>query len=570
MPYLKHHAGTLTVGFIFLLLQNYGYLKVPQYLRIILDEISGQNRYDTIFAGILQVFLYTAVMGISLFLMRKLIIGVSRKIEYDLRKAIYNKLLSLDYLFYQKNETGDLMSRCTNDLNHVRTLLGPGVMYVPNALSRLFMFIPVLIGLSGSLMAILSVVLIILIILIIILLPMLRPLFKQIQEAMGSMNNRVWQVISGISTIKRYTAEEAEIKRFETLNEDYVKKQMAVVKLQGLLRPMFFFVFSLTELVILYFGGKQVVEGTMTMGELLQFNVMISYLTFPILSLGWIMSLMQQGISALARINYLLHQPEPKHEEKEKLSGFDTTIDIKNLTYSYPEHEGEILKSISMNLEPGQTIGITGRVGSGKSTLLNIITGLLTPEPGQVFVDGKDVVEIDPHTLYDRVAVVSQDPFLFSRSVAENIGLNSDAPDMETIKKAAEDAGLASDIAGFRGGYAQEVGERGITLSGGQKQRVAIARALAKCAPVLVLDDPLSNVDARTETQILENLNNLRCFKILIIVSHRVSVLKNADTIYVMDEGAISEQGTHMDLIKQNGLYAGLAQMQQMETEIDA
>lgn len=567
---MKKHAVVLTVGFAFMLVQNFSYMKIPRYMRVILDEISGQNRGSVVGTNILYIFIYTVVLAVSLFLMRKLIIGVSRKIEYQLREKIYHKLLSLDYLFYRRNETGDLMSRCTNDLDSVRTLLGPGVMYIPNSLSRLVLFLPVLIGLSGSLMAILGVIMALLVVVIVTLLPLLRPLFLKIQEAMGTMNNRVWQVISGISAIKQYTAEKTEIERFEGLNEEYIKKQMAVVKLQEFLRPLFFFVLSLTELVILWWGGKQVVQGQLTLGELLQFNIMVSYLTFPIMALGWMMSLAQEGISAMGRINYILDQPVEDLDRKTPLETDAPGFTVKGLTYAYPGHEGEVLKGIDLSAAPGQIIGITGKVGSGKSTLLNILTGLLKPERGRVFVHGIDICDIDPRDLYDKIAVVSQSPFLFSRTVAENIALGPGDVPMELIQKAAEDAGLSQDIEAFRDGLSQIVGERGITLSGGQKQRVAIARALSKCAPVLVLDDPLSNVDARTEARILQSLQSLKCYRTLIVVSHRVSVLRTADIVYVMDGGAIVECGRPASLARRKkGFYSRLAKLQQMEMELE-
>jgi ATP-binding cassette subfamily B multidrug efflux pump len=552
-----------------MLVQNYSYMKIPQYMREMLDEISGQNRTPIIHKTIIYIILYTLILAGALFLMRKLIIGVSRKIEYELRKNIYHKLLSLDYLFYQKNETGDLMSRCTNDLNSVRTLLGPGVMYIPNSLSRLVLFLPVLIRLSGSLMLIIALIMLVLVAAIIKLLPMLRPLFQQIQEAMGTMNNRVWQAISGISSIKQYTAEKIEINRFRDLNNQYIKKQMAVVKLQELLRPFFIFIFSITELVILWIGGKQVINGQMTLGELLQFNLMIGALTFPILALGWMMSLMQQGLSALGRINYILDQPVEDQTAKQSLASEEPVISIKDLTYSYPGHTDVVLKNIDMTIKPGQTIGITGPVGSGKSTLLNILIGLLKPGYGQVFVNGTDICDIDLEDFYSHVAVVSQEPFLFSRTVSENISLGPYELPKETIEKAAANAGLSEDIRVFPEGLSQAIGERGIMLSGGQKQRVAIARALGKCAPLLVMDDPLSSVDSKTEEHILSSLKTYRCYKTLILISHRISVLKIADVIYVLDDGAIVEQGSHNDLVGQKGLYANLARTQQMEMELN-
>jgi len=567
---LKKHAVILTVGFLFMLVQNFSYMKVPRHIRIILDEIGGLNRGPVIRTHIIYIFIFTAVLAVSLFLMRKLIIGVSRKIEYEFRKKIYHKLLSMDYLFFQRNETGDLMSRCTNDLNSVRTLLGPGVMYIPNSLSRLVLFLPVLIGLSGSLMLILGAIMVFLVIIIFTLLPLLRPLFLQIQEAMGSMNNRVWQVISGITSIKQYTAEKIEIERFKAFNEEYIKKQMAVVKLQELLRPLFFFVFSISELIILWAGGKQVINGQMTMGELLQFNIMISYLTFPILALGWMMTLIQEGISALGRINYILHQEVEDGDNKKPLESDEPGFSVRDLTYRYPGHSETALENVTLTVKPGQIIGITGPVGSGKSTLLSILTGLIRPDRGRVFVDGTDICDIDPRDLYAKIAVVSQSPFLFSRSVAENIALGPEEVPMEVIQKAAADAGLSKDIEAFHDGLSQVVGERGITLSGGQKQRVAIARALSKCAPILVLDDPLSNVDARTEAHILQNLQSLRCYRTLIIVSHRVSVLRTTDIVYVFDNGTIAECGRHRSLVRRkNGFYARMAKLQQMEMELE-
>jgi ATP-binding cassette subfamily B protein len=444
-------------------------------------------------------------------------------------------------------------------------------MYIPNSVSRLAFFLPVLLHLSGSLMLVLGLIMSVLVIAIIVLVPLLRPLFLQIQEAMGSMNNRVWQVISGISSIKQYTVEGIEIRRFRDLNKEYIKKQMAVVKLQQFLRPLFLFIFSINELVILWVGGRQVIHGQMTLGELLQFNVLISYLTFPILALGWMMSLIQQGISALGRINYIFDHPVEDQAAKQPLASEEPVIAVKNLTYRYPGRPGSqpVLKNIDLTIKPGQTVGITGPVGSGKTTLLNILTGLLKPECGQVFINGTDVCDIDMKDFYDHVAVVSQEPFLFSRTAAENIALGPHELSMEVIRQAAENAGLKKDIESFHDGYDQAIGERGITLSGGQKQRVAIARALAKCAPMLVMDDPLSSVDSKTEEHILKNLKTHRCYKTLILVSHRISVLKITDIIYVLDDGAVVQQGNHGGLMRQKGLYAKLARTQQMQMELE-
>lgn len=576
----------LWLGFFFMLVQNYCYMKVPLYMKHMLDEISGQNRETVIWSNIIYIILYTALLVVSLYLMRSLIIGVSRKIEYELRKQIYHQLLSFDYLFFQKNETGDLMSRCTNDLTNVRTLLGPGVMYIPNSLSRLILFLPVLIHLNGTLMLIMACIMTVLVATMVILLPLLRPLFAEIQAAMGTMNNKVWQAISGISAIKQFTAEPHQVREFEELNREYIKKQMAVARLQEVLRPLFVFLFSITELVILWIGGSHVISGKMTIGELLQFNIMISSLTFPILAMGWMMSLLQQGISSLERVNYILEHPVENRCGKVQLTPPGTFISpttgtftsklvspinirVENLTYYYPGQEKPAVKDICLRIGPGQTIGITGPVGSGKTTLIHILIGLLKPEPGQIFVNNTDICQIDLEDFFRHIAVVSQQPFLFSRTVAENIGLSAREISFEAIKNAAQNAGLENDIQTFPDGYNQAIGERGITLSGGQKQRVAIARALVQCSSILVMDDPLSNVDARTEEHILSSLKEHGCYQTLILVSHRISVLKITDIVYVMDGDRIVEQGSHMDLVLKGGLYSRLARTQQMEMELD-
>jgi ATP-binding cassette subfamily B multidrug efflux pump len=569
LPFLKQHSLELFAGFLFMLLQNYSYMKTPAYMQKALDEITRQNRLEHILSDLLMIVVYTGLTVVSMFLMRKLMIGVSRKIEYTLRETLYQKLLALDMEFFQKNETGDLVSRCTNDLGEVRQLLGPGIMYIPNSLSRLLLFIPVLIQLSLRLMLMVTALMVVLVVFITMVMPRLRPLFRKIQEIVGMINSRVWQVISGISTIKLYTLEAIEIERFKTLNTDYIRRNMAIVKYRDLLWPLFLFLFSLIELIVLIVGGKQVIQHEMTIGQLLQFTVMVAQLTFPVLSLGWIMSMIQQGISAMGRINYILDHPVEQRADWKILDAEELTFTAKNLEYQYPNQQGQALHQIDLTIAPGQVIGVTGIIGSGKTTLLNLMTGLSKPEPGMLVVNGIDIRDIHPESLFAKISVVSQEPFLFSRSIAENITLGTDGTvDRDEIKEAVRQAGLERDVMTFPNQYDQIIGERGITLSGGQKQRMAIARALRKRSPVLVFDDALSSVDAKTEAEILDSLKALDSFKTLIIVSHRISALKNADKIYVLDQGTIVEQGTHVELLQHGKLYARLAKLQQLEMEI--
>ncbi|HTP57519.1 MAG TPA: ABC transporter ATP-binding protein, partial [Spirochaetia bacterium] len=557
----------LAVGFAFMLLQNYGAVRVPGYFQKIVDELGGSNRAGPIESLILTACLYALLSVVSLYMMRRLIIGASRNIEYSLRERIYHRILELDYSFFQAHETGDLVSRTTNDLDNVRTLLGPGIMYIPNSLSMFALFFPALFRLNGPLMLIVTAVFAAVIAFVFTVLPRLMPLFRGIQEATGKINSRVWQVVTGMTTVKLFTMERGEEKRFAELSRGFLARNMALARAQEFLWPTFLFVFSATQLVIVLYGGRLVISGAMTMGQLLQFSVMVTALGFPVLSLGWIMSLIQQGISAMGRINVILDGPVERRDDWKALADGRVTFDVRSLSFSYAGQERKSLKDVSVSIKAGEFIGITGTIGSGKSTLVNILTGLLKPERGMVSVNGTDIRDIEPSALFRRIGIVSQSPFLFSRTLAENIsmGMDGSPPQAERVKDVARLAGLAGDVASFPDGYDQMLGERGITLSGGQKQRTAIARALMKDSPVVILDDSLSSVDAGTESTIIENLRSLRGEKTLIVVSHRISPLKGADRIYVMDEGRIVEKGSHAELLSQGGLYERLVRYQQME-----
>ena len=547
-----------------MVIHNFTYMKIPIYFKEILDEIMGNNRMGVIRANILPVVFYTLITVLAMVYMRKLIIGVSRKIEYRFRVRLYEKLLSLNYSFYIQNETGDIVSRCTNDLNDVRTLLGPGIMYVPNALSRLLIFFPVLFKLNFQMLIIISLMQGVLVVLIILILPRIRPLYQKIQEFIGSINNRVWQVVSGITTIKLYTLEKTEVGRFEQLNQQYISQQMSLVKRIGFLWPFFLFVISLTELVILLMGGREVIAGRMTLGELLQFTIMVSYLTFPVLSMGWIMSLLQQGISAMKRINHILLQPEKKEPGQGSLKESLLDIRINRLTFRYPGNNQEVLKNISLEIRPGQIIGIAGPVGSGKSTLLQLISGIFRSDPDMIYINGRDIISLDPDGLMQNISMVPQYTFLFSKSIRQNI-LMSARSDEQKLDSVVKTAGLFDELGTFPEGIDQVVGERGITLSGGQKQRIAIARALMKQAPLLIFDDALSSVDSKTESHIMEKIVRQKSFSTFILVSHRISSLRYADIIYVLKDGEVIEKGTHDQLIRQQQCYYQMARFQQLE-----
>ena len=544
-------------------------MMVPRYIQKILDEVTGDNRYQTVLNYSLRAFGFAAVTGMSLYFMRKLIIGISRKMEYELRQDLYSKLLALNFRFYQEHQTGDIISRCTNDLNDVRTLLGPGIMYIPNSITRLSMFIPVLILLNGRLMLYIGSAMIFLVIFIVFVMPRMRPLFTRIQQQIGTINSRAWQVVSGINTVKLYTLEKIEKNRFSRLNEEYLKRQMDLVKFRALMRPFFLFVFSGIEFLLLIIGGKSVIEGSMTLGELLQFNTMVGVLVFPVLSLGWVMSLMQQGISAMARINEIFDAPVETRDDYAVLDNKPLHISCTNLSFSYPGNQNPGIRDITLEIGPGDIIGITGGVGSGKSTFIHLLSGILKPERGMIFINGIDIRDIDPVSIYRKIAVVPQEAFLFSATVAQNIGLGEDEIDPDDIEKAAVMAALERDIKTFPDGYSQIVGERGITLSGGQKQRMTIARAWRKNSEIMIFDDSLSSVDSGTAARIIENIRALETARTVILISHRIDVIKECDTIYLFHDGRITEQGAHDELVNMKNRYYKLWQIQNLEERIE-
>ena len=566
---MREHWIALTVGFSFMILENYCAMRIPGFFQKIVDELTTTNRGGVIFGLILQACIYLAVLAVSLYLMRRLIIGVSRLIEYSLRERLYDRILELDYTFFQAHETGDLVSRTTNDLDNVRTLLGPGIMYIPNSLSMFTLFFPTLFRLNGVLMIITTAVLVAVIVLVFTVLPKLMPLFRAIQVSTGKINSRVWQIVTGITTVKLFTMEKEEEKRFGELSSGFMKHNMRLAAAQEVLWPTFVLVFSITQLVIILYGGRLVISKAMSIGQLLQFSVMVTALTFPVMSLGWIMSLIQQGISAMGRINVILEGQAERRADWRKLPDLPLSFEVRGLSFSHTGQSGLCLDNVSLSIRAGEFVGITGTIGSGKSTLVNVLTGLLKPPRGTVFISGVDVRDVQPAELFRIVGMVSQSPFLFSRTLAENISMGMDGHgDDSRVREAAGLAGLAGDVAAFPDGYAQMLGERGVTLSGGQKQRTAIARALMKDSPVVILDDSLSSVDAGTESVIIENLRSLRGAKTLIVVSHRISPIKGADRIYVLHEGRIVEQGPHAELVSMGGMYERLVRYQQMEKSL--
>ena len=564
-----------------MLLQNWAYSRVPLYIQRLLDEIIGRNLPGEVWRHAQLALGFAVLTGLSTYFMRRLITGASRHIEYELRDRLFRTLLGLPPNFFQQRKTGDIISRCTNDLSDVRTLLGPGIMYIPNALTRLALFLPALLTLNVTMTFALLGVMVTLILVNVLVVPRFRPLFRRVQEHVGAINDLTWQTTTGITTVKLYAAEQQQRDRFADRNRSYIRANMRVTRIRGVLWPVMLLVLGLMELVILWFGGSAVVAGTMSIGQLLQFTTMVGILTFPILSVGWVMSLLQQGLSAMERMDDILSaEPESRAGLPVPAATDAARVALVAVGFRYPTSTADALSDIDLELRPGEVLGLTGPVGAGKSTLVALLAGMLRPTAGKVTVNGADVAGLDLLAVRGRVAYVPQEPFLFSMPVAENIAMGGEGEvTAEQIAAAARAAAVAGDIETFPDAYDQLIGERGITLSGGQKQRVAIARTLVRThageADLLILDDALSSVDSDTEARILEALGSLRDQAerprplSVVLVSQRTSALRTTDRIAVVAGGRIVETGSHDELAaRQGGIYARMAQLQRLDAGV--
>lgn len=574
LPHFMRHKWSYIFGFIFMLLQNYSYVKLSETIKFTLAEIISKNRSDEVLRLLGIIFVFLIATCFFMFAMRHLIIGNSRKIEYVIREILFTKLLSLPLKFYRKQQTGDLVSRLTNDLNDLRTLLGPGIMYIPNSLSRIIFFVPVMFSISPLLISITFAQMAILLAIIFIIMPRLRPYYTRIQEARGNINNHAWQMIFGINTIKLNTLEKTQSHFFQKFSHKYLKENLRLEIIEGFTWPFFFFFFSLSQSVILFFGGQEIITGAIQVEELLQFSVMISVMIFPIFALGWVMSILQQGISAWYRMEKILQEPVDDQRVKPLPKSKKRSLDLecKKISLLTPEVKppNYLLKNISLKIPHGKMIGLTGNTGSGKTLLLEILAGLRLPSRGKILIAGVDLTEIAPKYLYRKLSLSSQESFLFSTTIKKNIGFEGgQEPIQNKVEESARISAIAEDIHGFPNQYDQVLGERGINLSGGQKQRTSLGRAVYKEADILILDDSLSAVDAKTEKRIIDNIRSLKSLKTIIIASHRVSLLKHADEIVFLKNGEIVEKGSPSKLLKKKkGHYSQLVTLQKLKESL--
>ena len=573
VPYLKKYRRSYVVGTLCVFLTNGIWILFPQVIRRAIDDLHlGVTRHKLLTYALLLLAVAGA-KGIFQFLTRWIVIGVSREIEFDLRNDFFRHLESLSYSYYQRTRTGDIMAKATNDLNAVRMLLGPAIMYSANTIVFTAGALVFMLAISPRLTLYAFLPLPVVSITIQYFGKQIHERFETIQAMFSEISARAQENFSGARVIRAYVQEEPEIAAFEAANREYIGRSLKLVRLMGMLWPTLETMLGLAIVLVLWLGGREVLQGRITVGDFVAFNTYMVQLTWPVIALGWVINIFQRGTASMARINQILTEKpeivdaaEITTAEKVRATQINGEIEFRNLNFAY--NGTPVLHDINLRIPAGSSLAIVGPTGSGKTTLVDLIPRIYDAAPGTVFIDGRPVREYPLALLRQNIGFVPQETFLFSETVRENIAFGvKDAPD-SAVHAAAEAASIAEDIESFPERYQTLVGERGITLSGGQKQRTAIARALIRNPRILILDDALSSVDTHTEDKILNYLRVLMHGRTTIFISHRVSTVRNADRIAVLHGGRIVELGTHDELLEKNGYYTDLYNKQLLEEEL--
>jgi ATP-binding cassette, subfamily B, multidrug efflux pump len=588
--YFIKYKWHLLGGIAFVTISNYFRILQPQMLRHALDLVvdniglykmtngfeSQKELYNILgksllFFGVI-VLLLAALMGLFMYFMRQTIIVMSRLIEYDVRKSVYDHYQSLDLAFYKRNNTGDLMSRITEDVNKVRNYLGPTILYGANLVSLFTLTIYSMVSVSPILTFYTLIPLPLLALSIYYVSMQIHKRSEKIQQQLATLNSTAQEAYSGIRVVKSYVREKPIVQHFAEQSEVYKSKALRLARIDNAFFPIMLLLIGASTIITVYVGGLQVVAGNITPGNIAEFVIYVNMLTWPVTSIGWIASLTQQAAASMKRINEFM-KTEPtiqNSEHKSTKQTIDGNVDFENVTFIYPDTGIKALKNVNFTVKKGEKLAIIGRTGSGKTTIADLLVRMYDITEGVLKIDGQDIKTFNLNVLRQRIGYVPQDVFLFSDTVSDNIAFGKKGASQEEIEQFAKYAAVYDDIKGLSDGFDTIVGERGVMLSGGQKQRISIARALIKHPDIVILDDCLSAVDTTTEQTILGYLNNALAEKTAIIITHRIYASLQFDKIIVLDNGEIIEQGTHESLLENKGYYFEIFENQKIQEETTA
>ncbi len=576
-PYLAKYKTTLYLGILTVIVSNLFSVATPWFIGNAIDALkSGIEtkvlNYTSLlgYAGLIVGF--ASVAGFMTFLTRQTIIVVSRKIEYDLRNNFLGHIQKLPLNYFQNTPTGDLMAHATNDISAVRNALGPGIMYPSDTIMTFTMSLTLMFVKDWSLALIALVPLPFVSYAVYKLGKIIHEKFNERQAHYSLLTTRAQENLSGIRVVKAYVREEYEIGLFHKLSWEYLKKNLVLAKAQSIMWPLMFLLVGLSLVITVYYGGLQVISGAISVGTLTAFFAYLTMLIWPMIAFGWVTNILQQGAASMERLAKIFDTvPEIRDTEETDILIRDLhgDIEFRNVSFTHKNALSPALRNINLKIPRGTTLAVVGYTGAGKSTLVNMIPRLYDATEGEVLLDGVNVKKIPLDVLRSHIGYVPQETFLFSESISENISYGIDGHSREQIYEAAEISQISKDVADFPQQFDTILGERGITLSGGQKQRTSIARAVMRKPGILILDDSLSAVDTYTEEEILQRLRRVMEDRTSIIISHRISTVKDADKIVVLDKGTIAEEGTHDELVARGGIYANLHYKQLLEKELE-
>lgn len=576
-PYLARYWRTLAWGLLTVVCSNLFTVAQPQFVGRAVDALKeGLEAHSlegsTLVFWALAIVLFSLIAGTFTFLTRQTIIVVSRHIEYDLRNDFLAHIQKLPLSYFQNTPTGDLMAHATNDISAVRNCLGPGIMYPADTLMTFTMSLSVMLYTDWQLTLLAMIPLPLVSFAVYRLGKIVHRRFEERQEQYARLTTRAQENLSGIRVVKAYVREAYEIGQFRTLSWEYLKKNLVLARVQSIMWPLMFLLVGFSLVIALYAGGLKVMNNDLTIGQLTAFFGYLVMLIWPMIAFGWVINILQQGAASMSRLTRIL-DTEPDIRDGNRtdhtITSLRGTIEFRHVHFTHKGANRETLTDINLLIPEGTTLAVVGYTGSGKTTLVNLIPRLYDVTSGEVLIDGRNVKEIPLKVLRSHIGYVPQETFLFSDTIAENIRYGTDDGTEDHIREAAEISRIAHDVSDFPRGYATLLGERGITLSGGQKQRTSIARAVMRKPRILILDDALSAVDTYTEEEILKRLRSIMKGRTSIIISHRISTVKDADQIVVLHEGRIVERGTHDELVERGGIYAELHRKQLLEEELD-